>query len=127
MSNLLHGVSAVNVQGKPVPLPGTGAAGHAAGHGPAQHKPLLPGCRVAQGRTRFPVVGSREDALDSVLAAAICKHSPAGTVVPVSAQVWGLLSESLVPFEKLPWMALSWQNRECAYGMCDRSWARPGK
>ena len=70
MSNLLHGVSAVNVQGKPVPLPGTGAAGH----GPAQHKPLLPGCRVAQGRTRFPAVGSREDALDSVLAVPECRH-----------------------------------------------------
>ena len=73
MSNLLHGASAINVQGKPVLLAGLGAAGHAAGHGPAQHK-LLPRCRVAQGHTRFPAVGSREDALDSVLAVPECRH-----------------------------------------------------
>lgn len=112
MSNLLHGVSAINVQGKPVPLPGTEPQGTvqlstSSCPGAGWHRAAPGSQRWGPGRTPWILYWL-------FLSAAIGKHSPAGTVVPVSAQVWGLPSEPLVPFEKLPWMALSRQNRECA-------------
>ena len=48
MSDLPHSVSAVIVKGKPVRLRGQ----RGAGHGAAQHKPLLPRRRAAPGSQR---------------------------------------------------------------------------
>ena len=53
MSDLPHSVSAIIVKGKPVRLRGQLGAGHSAGHGAAQHKPLLPRRRAAPDSQRW--------------------------------------------------------------------------
>lgn len=71
MSDFPHSVSAIIVKGKPVRLRGQLGSGHSAGHGAAQHKPLLPRRRAAQGRARFPAV-------DSALASPSMRTPPRG-------------------------------------------------
>ena len=113
MSDFPHSVSAIIVKGKPVRLRGQLGSGHSAGHGAAQHKPLLPRRRAAQGRARFPAV-------DSALASPSMRTPPRGRWCLSQRRFRARFQSSWCPLRNSPgWLSVgsAWSAlRACVIG-----------